>query len=251
MSDATTTLLTSWEEKTEVLDGGAIVTSFGSGQPHVKAIYSAVLDRYTALSGRPVPTDEDLQAFVGEKVTIVKHGSNMIGGEMIVAQEGTVFAVNGGFALLPKRARTKGYRIGSLLDMFPGYSAAEAQAVVDKVRSHFPQLKPLTQERLNELPSNSETLTLCAFGSYRMPDSTQADAIVLVGEYLREDDILDGGVVLMRPEYGVSEHGSFYGQQLLGGRFGEVVGYQPISFAEGLHLCNLDFDEAYAQVVPL
>jgi hypothetical protein len=81
-----------------------------------------------------------------------------------------------------------------------------------------------------------------------MPDSTATDALYLVSNYLREDDIIEG-VLLIREEHGFSEHGSIWGRQLLGGNFGEVVGYQPISFAEGLALCELPFDAAYERLL--
>lgn len=252
MTDATTTLLASWEEKQEDLGNGSIVVRISSGDPHTRATFFAVVDRYNSVTGRPRPTEEDVQSLMGQKVTLVKHGTNMIGGGIIVAQEGTLLIGSSGLPMiLPKRARRNGFRIdySSLLDVLPGYATARAHELVTKARAHFPKLKAITQERLNEMPSSSELLTLCAFGGYHMPDSVQADALVLYGEYDPENDILDTGVVLLRPEHGVSEHGSMYGQHLLRWNFGEVEGFEPISFREGLELCNLDFDEAYSRVM--
>lgn len=250
MSDAMTTLISSWgEREREDLGDGMFAVKLTAGEPHTWAIYNAVLDRYNAITGRPRPREDDLANLLGQKVTLVKNGENMLGGGMIVAHEGTLtIGSSGSPIIIPKRARNRGFKIDydRLLDVIPGYSTAKAQALVDEVRSHFPTLRPLTQERLNKLPERSETLTLCVFGSYRMPDSTCSDAIVLASEYDAENDIVDGGVVLLRPEHGVSEHGSVYGQNLLRGHFGEVVGYEPITFRDALHLCDLDFDEAFA-----
>jgi hypothetical protein len=251
LSDATTTLLRSWEEK-EHGDGGMLVTSFSAGDPHTWAIYNAVLDRYNAITDREQPTEEDLERLLNEKVTVVMHGENMIGGASITAIEGTLKRGRSArYMILPKRKRTNGYRVdpANVLDIFPGYSADAAKALMEQARSHFPKLRQLTPERLEELPFESSTVSLCLFGSYHMPDDIQRDAIVLAAEYDKENDIVDGGVVLVRPQYGVSEHGSVYGQYLLHWKLGEVVDFQPISFAEALALCELDFDEAYARVI--
>jgi hypothetical protein len=243
-----TNLLTSWEEKHSE-DGMFVI--FGSGDPHTRATYEAVVDRFNAVSGRPKPTEDDLLALVGQKVTIVEHGTNMLGGGILIAQEGTIFVgMSGNVAIKPKGARTKGLRIDvkHLADVIDGYSTAEAERIAGDVRKHFPTLKPLTQERLNELPPSSNTLSLCVFGSYRMPDSTATDALYLVSNYMREDDIIEG-VLLIREEHGFSESGSIWGRQLISGDFGEVVGFEPISFSEGLELCNVPFDEAYDQII--
>lgn len=247
-----TNLLTSWEEKEEDRGDGFIVRSFSiGGDRHSMAILAAVVDRYNDLTQRPKPTEENLYDLLLQKVTLVQTGENMLGGGLLVAQEGKLFSGSqGGFGILPKGARSKGYRVRSdkVLDVFHGYATEQAVELAKFVRSHFPQVKPLTQERLRELPTNSETLSLCMFGSYRMPDSTQTDALYLASEYWPEDDILEG-IVLLRPETGVSEHGSAYGRQFVNGLFGEVVNFEPISMAEGFHLCELDFEEAYEQVV--
>lgn len=242
-----TNLLASWEEQEEETRGAFRVTRISvGGDPHVRAILDAVVDRYNAVSGRERPSAEDLQALIGQKVTLVRTGENMFGSGILNAQEGKLFESSRGLGILPKGARSKGFVVNpeKVLDVFPGYDAAGPSEMVRKVRDHFPILQPLTQERFNELPAESSTLSLCMFGSYRMPDSTAAGSIYLATNYLREDDIIEG-VLLIRPEHGVSEHGSVWGQQLLRSSFGEVVGFEPISFAEGLELCNLDFDFAY------
>ncbi|HSE44245.1 MAG TPA: hypothetical protein VLA89_02840 [Gemmatimonadales bacterium] len=250
MKAGQTNLLTAWEEKEEHFSTGTVVRIAVGGDRHQTAILSAVADRYNVLAERPKPTVEELEALVGQKVTLVETGENMFGGGLLVAQEGKLLSGSYGFGILPKGARTKGFKVQSerVLDVFPGYATEEAVQLVGKVRRHFPQVSELTYDRLKELPTNSETLGLCMFGSYRMPDSTQTDALYLASEYWPEDDIVEG-VVLLRPEHGTSEHGSAYGRQFVQGNFGEVIGYEPISFAEGLHLCNLDFEEAYDQII--
>lgn len=242
-----TTLLSSWEERQT---GDGMFTVFTSGEPHTRAIYEAVVDRYNAVSGRAKPTEEELYDLIDTKVTLVEYGTNMIGGGLLVAQEGKLFIGTRGMGILPKGARRKGVSVKpeKVLDVFRDYSTEEAIAIADEVRAHFPTLRPLTQERLNELPSSSVTLSLCVFGSYRMPDSTATDALYLVSNYLRGDDIIEG-VLLIREEHGYSESGSVLGGQLINGNFGEVVGYEPISFSEGLKLCNVPFDEAYDRII--
>jgi hypothetical protein len=247
-----TNLLTSWEEKEETLEGGFRVTriSFG-GDRHVMAILGAVIEQYNFLAQRERPSEEDLYSMVGSRVTLIRTGENMLGGGLLVAQEGKLFAGASGLGILPKGARKNGWRVKphTVLDVLPGYDTDGAVELAGRVREHFPKLKPFDRTRLEELPSNSETLSLCLFGTYQMPDSAQVDALYLASEYDRVDDIVEG-VVLLRPQNGVSEHGSRYGDQLLHHDvLGEVVGFEPISFAEGIHLCNLDFEEAYEQVI--
>lgn len=247
-----TNLLTSWEEREESLEGGFKVTRihFGSDR-HMMAIVAAVVEQYNFLAQRPRPSEDDLHLLVGNKVTLVTTGENMLGCGLLTAQEGKLFTTASGFGILPKGARSKGFRVNpdKVLDVFPGYDTASAAEMAKRVREHFPQVRQFTQERLNELPTNSETLSLALFGTYAMPWGKQTDALYLASEYCPTDDIVEG-VVLLRGEKGVSEHGSRYGDQLLyHDTLGEIVGFEPISFAEGLHLCELDFEEAYEQVV--
>lgn len=244
-----TNLLASWEEQEEVVDGWRRIT-IGPGDPHTRAILDAVVDRYNAVTGRPRPTEEDLYDLIGQKVTLVQSGENYIGGRLLNAQEGKLFTGTRGYGILPKGARSKGFvvRPEKVVDVLPGYATDEAVKLVAEVRAKLPVLKPLTQERLDELPYSSQTLSLCLFGGYATPEGVQPDAIYLAsGYYGQEDDIVEG-VVLLRPEYGFSEHGSIYGKQLLGLPMGEVVGFQPISFAEGIKLCDVDYDEAFYMV---
>jgi hypothetical protein len=50
------------------------------------------------------------------------------------------------------------------------------------------------------------------------------------------------GVLLISPEYGDSEHGSVYGQDLMR-MGGEVVGFKGMSAGAAMQLTNEDFDK--------
>jgi hypothetical protein len=183
-------------------------------------------------------------------------GETMFGAGVVKAQEGTIFAGSSPntLGILPKRARRKGFRVNpeKVIDVFPGYDTAAAQKSIDAVRAHFPAVTEITRERLEQLPEydgSDQEITLCAFGTWHMPDGTATDAIQLIATYDRENDICDGGVLLIRPERGISEHGSCYGNQIQR-QFGEVVGFEPISFKRAIELCDMDFDEAYASIIP-
>ena len=89
MSEADTTLLESWENKSE---GGFTRISL-SGDGHCIAIVNAVVGNYSRLSGRPRPTTADLFAKVGEKVTLIMDGSNQFGAGMVKSREGTLLEI--------------------------------------------------------------------------------------------------------------------------------------------------------------
>lgn len=255
MSDATTTLLDSYD-RTPDADG--TVSFMMSGDGHCKAIVNAVTARYNALLGRPKPTVEQLEALIDQKVTLIKAATNAYGAPGITAMEGTLFAgKTGHLALLPKRAKRNGYQItpSDIIDLFLGYGhTGDAAGLVNEARGHFPYLTEIDHERLCELPEYdldsevSESITLCAFGTWKMPDSTAVDAIQLIATYDKENDICDGGVLLIRPEHGTSEHGSSYGRQIIS-NFGEVQGFEPITFKEGIDLCDIPFGEAYERII--
>lgn len=249
MSDATTTLLTSMEEET--LDDGWTRVSLG-GAPHRTAIVNAVREHYNRLTGRERPTFEDLEDRITHKVTLIYGGTGTFGGGSIRATEGTLFSGPGGvIGMLPKRARRKGWRVDTdaVLDVLPGYCTNRAGKLVGQARAHFPELVRLTPARLLDLPSNSNSYSLCVFGTRRTPVDASSDAIWLFSNYLRGwgTDIAEG-LLLIRPEFGISEFGSAYGQDLLRDDVGEVVEFKPISGSEAVELCNLDFDEAYARI---
>jgi len=202
---AETTLLTSWEERKEESDGSGItfVRISVQGTGHCVAILNAVKDQYNELTGRVRPRLADLEAFVGQKVTLTTFGENMFGGGMIKAQEGKIFQGRepGTLGLLPKGARTKGFRINpdKVLDILPGYDTSQAALFVADARWHFPELTEIDHDRLCELPEwdgegeESAPITLCAFGTWKMPDGQATDAIQMFATYDKENDICDGG----------------------------------------------------------
>jgi len=246
-------LLSSLVEKKDVRDGFTIVNL--SGEPYAAAIVNAVTANYHRVTGRPKPDEQMLEEMIGEKVTLILGGANMLGSGLLIAREGKLFrGSSGGVSILPKGKRKNGYRLdsGKVVDVFEGWVAGEAAATVAVVRAHYPNLVNLTQERLEQLPGEDqgpEVCSLAVFGSNPLFGAT--DCIWLIGEYWPEDDICDRNVLLIRPEFGVSEHGSCYGRDLLRNRaLGEVVGFEPISFSEAISLCDLDFDEAVARVIP-
>jgi hypothetical protein len=256
MSKTDTTLLTSIVEEHST-EGGFTVTRFTvGGEPWAAANVHAAVDEWPRVHGHLTNVDGLLGDKMGEKVTIVRTGENMMGSAMVVAQEGKLFQGSRGPAILPKGARTKGYGIKpeTVLAVIDGYRTDVAVAMCEAVTARLPKLVKLTQERLEALPAPamSETgtdCTLAVFGTWRMPDGDCPGAIWLCGEYDKENDIVDGCVIYLRPEHGESEHGSVYGQQLLSGYFGEVAGFQPIPFGEAVKLCNADYEDVRARIL--
>ena len=256
MSNADTNLLSGLVEKTEE-DGyteGITVTTFKlSGEPYANAIVNAVVANYNRITEREQPTAEELLERVGEKVTLVRTGENMLGSSILNAIEGKLFESSRGpgqLGILPKGARSKGFVVdpAKVIDIIPGYSTEQAQEYVASVRAYYPQLQNLTKERLLELPregDGGETCALALLGEWRMPDSRSLDAIWLIGEYWPDEDICDRSVLLIRPEYGTSEHGSVYGDQLLRSNgIGEILDFEPIPYGAAIELCFVDFDVA-------
>lgn len=260
MSNADTNLLSGLVEKDEESHTPGFRVIKLSGEPYANAMTNIVVANYNRITGRPVPTVEDLQAKIGEKVTLVRSGANMIGASLLNAIEGKLFPSTRGegqIGILPKGARTKGYLVDpeKLVDLIDGYSTATAQQFAADVRAVYPELVNLTQERLEQLPGEGQggdTLSLALLGEWRLPDSRAVDAIWLLGEYWKDEDICDQSVLLIRPEHGTSEHGSVFGQQLLGNRaIGEIVGFPGISFRDAIHMCDVDFNEASQAIFDL
>jgi hypothetical protein len=253
MSNADTVLLTGTVESR--VDGRMMFKL--SGEPYANAIVGAVAANYHRLTGRKKPGNDMLTEKIGQKVTLILGGENMLASSLLTAREGTLFdstARPGRIGILPKGARKNGFLVEPerVLDMLDGYDAAGAAALVESVRTSYPELRNLTAERLAELPGEDEggeMCTLALVGRWRMPDCEAPDAVWLIGEYWPEDDICDRCVLLLRPEHGFSEPGSVYGRQLLSNRaLGEIASFEPISFRDAVELCNLDFDEAVAKV---
>lgn len=251
MSNADTNLLSGLVEKDESISGSGFRTIKLSGESYANAMTNVVVANYNRITGRERPTLEDLEAKIGQKITLIRSGENMLGSSILNAIEGKLFeSSRGGLGILPKGARSKGYKVDEerVIDVLDGYSTAQAQELTAGVRAYYPELQNLTKERLLGLPgegSDTETLSLALLGEWRMPDTRAVDAIWLIGEYWPEDDICDRCVLLIRPEHGISEHGSVYGNQLIQSRaIGEIVGFEPISFSAAIELCYVDFDVA-------
>jgi hypothetical protein len=128
----------------------------------------------------------------------------------------------------------------------------------------FPQTRPLTQERLNQLPAVGDDCTLAILGTLRLPDGETPGAIWLIHSYMSEEDIAEG--VLIVPEgFAISEHGSILGRELLhmggeilnaptptdGGSVARVQGCTErptISLKEALEYTNKPWKEALDRV---
>jgi hypothetical protein len=251
MSKETVLLTSMVEEEVESSIPGAHVVRFSlGGEAQMTAIVSAVAFEFAEADGwREI--EQQLRERVGERVTLAVLGENYFGAKMLLAREGTLFeGSTGALALMPKGARKKGIRIDPerVLAYVDGWNTPELAERVEQVRARFPELRKLTRERLLELPrtklGKSPDCTLCVFGTWQTPEGTATDAVWLIGEYEPEDDIVDGCVLLIRPRFGVSEHGSVFGRELLNAAVGEVVGFEPITFREALALTEIDHDEA-------
>jgi hypothetical protein len=135
----------------------------------------------------------------------------------------------------------------TVLDLEPGFDGVPIlKERVNAVRAAFPRVQPLTEERLAQLPSRSNTCTQAVFATYRMPDGPAPASIWLLEDYLAEDDIVEG-VLIIRPEHGGSEHGSVFGKDLIR-MGGEVLNFTPMSLREALGLCSVDHEQALARV---
>jgi len=236
------TLLTSIVEHPEPssVPGTQVTRLSVGGDPDAEAIVAAVTADYHRVTGRPPVTDEQLAGLVTHKVTLLRIGENMLGARAIVASPGTIFR-GSRLALLPKGSRRHGFGIsaGSVLDVAPGYAGVEVlRQRVAAVRATLPDLTELTKERLAQLPTRGRDCTLAVFCTWQLPHATAPGAIWLLHSYLPGDDIAEG-VLLVRPELGVSEHGSVFGRQLLQ-LGGEIVDAPVVPWREALRLVDDD-----------
>lgn len=242
---SSTTILTSLVETIHNGTRGVML----SGERYAGAIVDAVIAAY------PKP-EIDWASLIGEKVTFMRSGENMMGARLISADEGTLFPTRHAecvAACLPKGKRSKGFglRAEDVLDLVKGYNGqAELTRRVQDVRARFPEVKALTQERLDALPSRSNDCTLGVFGTLHMPDGAICtDAVWLLDSYLNGEgnDIVEG-VLYVRPDVGISEHGSVYGRDLL--RFGgEIIDLPPTTLAQALAMTDWDHDDLLAYIL--
>jgi hypothetical protein len=227
---------------------GAQVTRLSvGGDPDAAAIVEAVIADYHRVTGRPPVTDEQFAGLVTHKVTLLRFGENLLGARAIVASPGTIFK-GARLGLLPKGKRRHGFAISAdrILDVESGYAGVEVlRQRVAAVRATLPQLRELTMERLARLPTRGRDCTLAVFGTWRLPHTTAPGAIWLLHSYLPGD--IAEGVLLVRSEAGVSEHGSVLGRELL--RIGgEIVDAPRISLDEALGLVDADYAVVLARL---
>jgi hypothetical protein len=210
-----------------------------AGDPAERAIIDAAVASYPR---RMI----DFATLDGQKVTLLVAGQNMLGAPILLARPCTIRS--GGTAYLPKGSRTRGYRLQPerVLDWTAGYDGADVlRQRLDDVRQRFPQVRPLTKERLQKLPNRGSTCTLAVFGRHQLPGMPPClDAMWLLHSYINDGDIVEG-VLYTRPDAGISEHGSIYGSDLL--RVGgEIVDAPTVPLAEALEWTNRDHDEVLA-----
>lgn len=228
------------------VDGGYRVLL--SGDPEANALVDAVAARYHAATGRErqAPT-EDL---VGRKVTVLNYVRGNFGASYIDALSGTIFPSQaGGLAILPKGRRSKGYRLPSgLLAIESGFNKeAQFEAELETVKASLPTLRPLSQERLADLPERGNDCTLAVFGTYPFMGEPTPATVWLCHSYIADEDIVEN-VLYIDPSVGVSEYGSCYGRDLLRWNVGEVVDFQPISFSKAIELTDKPYEDALSLV---
>lgn len=253
--DGTMLLSSMTQEPVESGPGSTVIRLTPGGDPPHAALVDAVIDRWQFGDEVAHMTDSDkedeLRARADEKVTVITWGENMFGARMIKAHEGRVKDVGGRLAWMPKGARTRGFYLnaGKVLAWYDGWNtdlAAEGNRIVTEF---FPKLEPLTLDDLLALPSSSDERNhpkLAVFGTN--PIFEAPSCVWLIGSYDPDDDIVDDSVLLIDSRFGVSEHGSSYGQQLLRFPVGVITGWKGCTFREALRLCDVSHEEALRTV---
>lgn len=236
MSDSNVVLLSTIVEEEEATGSqGFRVRSFTlNGERYMQPIVDHVIEEYGRRHQAPDPA-----LFAGQKVTLARHGESAFGAASIQASEGTVFVTGQGPALLPKGKRTKGILLRNVLDIVPGYNNVDVlRQRVEDIRSEWPALTKLTQERLEQVDRRSTVCDLAVFGKW-----FGGAGIWFIHSYHKADDIVEGYLAI-EPSAGESEHGSVYGRELLPNA-AEIVGFTEIAFRDAM---NLDFEQARALV---
>ena len=215
----------------EYADDGTYTVNL-SGEPHARGLVEAAAASWNRVTGRKRPDTPDLEAMIGYQATIVGPRPLAFGGSDLYAIEGRIGIPrsNDGLMIVPKGSTKKGYLIPprSVIDLFDGYGGTEAAVeLTAQVQSALPELKPLTQERLEQLPrADTDEVTLAVYGTngnWGAPES-----LWLFTTYWDVDDILDREILLVPPAYATSEAGSMFGRDLLRMNVGEVVGFEPL-----------------------
>jgi hypothetical protein len=239
MSSSSTVVMSSIVKSSRRTGPGACVVTFDpAGEPHATAMVEAVIAFYPDATARPAPGPQDLAAYFGTKVTLLRHGKSLFGAQSLTIEEGTLIPATSNASPDPVRVglRPKGghgrafvLACADILDVQPGYGhAGLMRERIAHVRDRLPRLKPLTGKHLAHLPSPevSEELAeagkpvpigLALMGTWRMGDITSPAAVWLIHSYDPGHDIAEG-YLLISEAHGYSEHGSVYGRDLL--RFG-------------------------------
>jgi hypothetical protein len=220
------------------------------GDADQNAVVHAVAAEYGRLTGRDAVTQKRLLEMSGERATILGSIEGSFGHRELACLSGTLHDLDGRPAIVPKGNRSRGYdlsgvaRGGRLLDVELGYSGGLALAErVATVRAELPNLRPLTRDRLQQLPVEGAECALAIFGTYLLLGEQVPGVIWLCHSYDPEFDIVDL-VLVVRPEHGTSEHGSAYGRDLLSMQVGEAPAFQGIPFGDALALTDQPYEAA-------
>ena len=227
-----------------------------SGESHANAYAAAVGGLYHILTDRSDVRYEQLEALVGQKVTLLTRGTGTFGHSTIDTLPGKVFQSRNGLGILPKGKRTKGFDLtgmfqkGRLLDLELGYGGEQKIANrIESVKAQLPTLSPLTPEVLATLPGEFEDrdVSVAVLGSYAFPEGPIHGAIWLL--YRRYEGILDG-VLIVPPGLAESENGSVYERDLLRMNVGVIEGFGGMPFSEALDLADphVSYSSALARV---
>jgi hypothetical protein len=244
MSSSSTELLSGIVREIVNENGFTVERYSLSGEPHANAIVNAVTETYER------PGTIDWESLVGKPITFLRETQGMVGAVSIYAEEAKIFkGQSGNLAFLPKGKRSKGFRLDpdKILDVVEGYGGTSLlRTRVEAAQAQLPTLRPLTKERLLELPRSSQTCSMAVMGNWGI-DAKTYTAIWFLSEYDPDDDIVDG-VLCVHPLTGTSEHGSVYGRDLL--RVGgEIVDFEPITYKEAIDRTNWEHFEVLADVV--
>ena len=181
----------------------------------------------------------------GRKVTLLLHGTNMMGAPVVVARPATLF--NGGEAYLPKGARKNGFRVdpSKVIGVVAGYDTDAAAALY--ARYDIGDVADVTREVLEALPHDPEArdCTLAVMTTTVVAGDRAPGSVWLLYSYDPENDICDGMLVVPDGSPLQSEYGSIYGRDLID-RGAVLTGATPVPFATAIEFTTVD--EALAAI---
>lgn len=188
---------------------------------------------------------ETMAELSSRKVTLLVHGSNMMGASVVIARPATLF--NEGTAYLPKGARKNGYEIDrdAVIGVVAGYD-------VDAARELYERYDPgafteVTREVLGTLPHDPQAkdCTLAVLSTTVVAGERAPGSVWLLYSYDPENDICDGMLVMPDGTSLESEYGSVYGRDLID-RGAALTDTNPVPFATAINFTSTD--EVFAAI---